>query len=146
MDAPVVLVSDDDEPMVRLLERQAALAGLSVVPDLKSEAVTLSALLHPAVVVLDLFQSKYGLDILRELKTDPRNEDVEVVVVSGIGADVMKDSCLALGACDYVSKPLDATFLANLARRASNVVTSRAKALADRKVAERKPLPGRRSA
>jgi len=146
MDSPVVLISDDDEPMVRLLERQAQLVGLRTVPDLKSEAVQLSALLHPAVVVLDLFQSKYGLDILRELKADPRNDDVEVVVISGIGADVMKDSCLALGAADFVSKPLDASFLADLARRASQVVTSRAKVQADRRALDRKPSPAQRSA
>lgn len=141
MDSPVIVISDDDESMVRLLERQASMAGLWAVPDLKSEAVQLAALLHPAVVVLDLFQSKYGLDLLRELKADPRNQDVEVVMISGIPADVMKDSCLALGASDFISKPLDATFLVNLARRASQVVTSRVKAQAQRKVSDRK-APG----
>jgi len=135
VDSPVVLISDDDEPMVRLLERQAAIAGLWAVPDLRSEAVQLAALLHPAVVVLDVFQSRYGLDLLRELKSDPRNQDVDVVVISGIPADVMRDSCMALGASDFVSKPLDATFLVNLARRASQVVTSRLKAQSRRKIA-----------
>jgi FixJ family two-component response regulator len=67
-------------------------------------------------------------------------------MVSGIGADVMRDSCLALGASDYVSKPLDATFLVNLARRASKVVMARMKAQSERRVAERKPPPGQRSA
>jgi len=138
MDSPVVVISDDDESMVRLLERQAAKAGLWAVPDVKSEAVQLTALLHPAVVVLDLFQSRYGLDMLRELKADPRNKDVEVVVISGLNADVMKDSCLALGAADFVSKPLNATFLVNLASRASQVCSSRVKAQTQRKVAERK--------
>lgn len=142
MDSPVVVISDDDESMVRLLERQASMAGLWAVPDLKSEAVQLAALLHPAVVVLDLFQSKYGLDLLRELKSDPKNQDVDVVVISGLPADVMRESCLALGASDFVSKPLDATFLVNLARRASQVVTSRVKAQTQRKVADRKaPVP-----
>jgi len=137
-DSPVVVISDDDEPMVRLLERQASMAGLWAVPDLKSEAVQLTTLLHPAVVVLDVFQSKYGLDLLRELKADPKNQDVDVVVISGIGADVMKDSCLALGASDFVSKPLDATFLVNLARRASQVCSTRVKAQSHRKASERK--------
>lgn len=146
MNAPVVLISADDEPMVRLLERQAQMVGLCAVPDLKSEAVKLSALLHPAVVVLDLFQARYGLDLLRELKADRRNDDVEVVVVSAIGAEVMKESCLELGAADYVSTPLGAGFLADLARRASQVVHSRAKAQADRRVTERKPPPDRKSA
>ncbi len=146
MDSPVVLISDDDEPTVRMLERQARTAGLWAVPDLKSDAVQLSALLHPAVVVLDLFQARYGLDMLIELKADPRNADVDVVVISGIGADVMKDSCLELGAADFFSKPLDATFLASLARRASQVIASRAKALSDRRVAERRPALARGSA
>jgi CheY-like chemotaxis protein len=146
MDSPVVLISDDDEAMVRLLERQASIAGLWAVPDFKSEAPQLAALLHPAVVVLDIFQSRYGLDLLREIKSDPRNEDVDVVVISGMGPDVMRDSCLALGASEYVSKPLDATFLVNLARRASQVVTSRVKAQGQRKVGDRKPRPPRGSA
>jgi two-component system C4-dicarboxylate transport response regulator DctD len=146
MDAPVVVISDDDEAMVRLLERQAATAGLWAVPDLKSEAVQLAALLHPAVVVLDLFQSRYGLDLLREIKADPRNGDVEVVVISGIGADVMRDSCLALGAAEFVSKPLDAAFLVDLARRASQVVVGRVKAQSQRKLAEGRKGEGRRSA
>jgi len=136
MDAPVVVISDDDEPMVRLLERQASMAGLWAVPDLKSEAVQLASLLHPAVVVLDVFQERYGLDILRELKADPRNEDVDVVVISGISQEVMKESCLALGAAEFVSKPLDATFLVNLARRASQVANARAKAQSQRRLVE----------
>jgi len=136
MDAPIVLISDDDEAMVRLLERQASMAGLWAVPDLRSEAVQLAALLHPAVVVLDLFQARYGLDLLRELKADPRNGDVEVVVISGVGEEVMRDSCLALGAAEFVSKPLDATFLVNLARRASQVANARVKAQSQRRLAE----------
>jgi len=146
MDSPVVLISDDDEKMVRLLERQASMAGLWAVPDLKSEAVQLVALLHPAVVVLDLFQARYGIDLLRELKSDPRNDDVEVVVISGLGEESIKDSCLALGASDFVSKPLDATFLVNLANRASKVANSRVKAQVRRRVAERKPPAPRGSA
>jgi CheY-like chemotaxis protein len=146
MDSPVVVISDDDESMVRLLERQASMAGLWAVPDLRSEAVQLAALLHPAVVVLDLFQSRYGLDLLRELKADPRNQDVEVVVISGLAEEVMRDSCLALGASEFVSKPLDATFLVNLARRASQVVTSRVKAQSQRKAVDRKPPSPRGSA
>lgn len=146
MDAPVVLISDDDETTVRLLERQASMAGLWAVPDLKSEAVQLTALLHPAVIVLDLFQARYGMDLLREIKADPRNQDVDVVVISGMAQEVMKDSCLALGAADFVSKPLDATFLVNLARRASAVTTSRLKAQAQRKVSDRKGSLARGSA
>ena len=138
MDSPVVLISDDDEKMVRLLERQASMAGLWAVPDLRSEAVQLVELLHPAVVVLDLFQTRYGLDLLREMKADPRNEDVEVVVISGLGEESIKDSCLALGASAFVSKPLDATFLVNLAQRASKVANSRMKAQAQRRMTERR--------
>jgi putative two-component system response regulator len=146
MDSPVVVISDDDEAMVRLLERQASMAGLWAVPDLKSEAVQLATLLHPAVIVLDLFQTKYGLDLLREIRADPRNQDVDVVVISGIAQEVMRDSCMALGASEFVSKPLDATFLVNLSRRASQVVTSRVKAQAQRRVSERKPPAPRGSA
>ena len=58
----------------------------------------------------------------------------------------MGDSCMALGASEFVSKPLDATFLVNLSRRASQVVTSRVKAQTQRRVSERKPPAPRGSA
>jgi CheY-like chemotaxis protein len=61
----------------------------------------------PQVVLLDLnLPRKSGLDVLRQIKADPRTCDIPVVVltVSTRGRDI--DECRRLGAETYIVKPV----------------------------------------
>ena len=117
---PSVLISDDDQGVIRVFERGARREGLT--PIAESDAtriVDLAERTEPAVIVLDINQTHLdGRDVLATLKANPRTRDIPVVMVSGIEDQQTRHDCFMLGADDYVVKPIDALFFTRLARRA----------------------------
>lgn len=106
-----VLIADDDPMMVNTLVRAARRAGITPVTDTTSENVVKLAKLHrPQLIVLDVYQTIDGRDLLVALKADPNTRHIRVVMVSGGGDDVTRDDCIQLGAEDVFLKPLDPYF------------------------------------
>jgi PAS domain S-box-containing protein len=104
--APAVLVIDDDaaarELLVRLLEREGyrALEASGGAPGLE-----LARAERPAVITLDvLMPGMDGWEVLEALKADPLTADIPVIMVSILDERQMG---FALGAADYVTKPVD---------------------------------------
>lgn len=63
---------------------------------------------HPKVVLLDLKLPKLnGLEVLKELKSDPRTRTVPVVIVTSSREDPDIRAAYALGVSSYVVKPVD---------------------------------------
>jgi DNA-binding response OmpR family regulator len=116
---PVVIVSDDDSQIVRAIERQARTAGLWVVPDLRSEAPKIARLVRPAVIVLDLNQDRYGLDLLVQIKSDEATASTTVIMLTSVSSPEVREACLAAGASAYLEKPLDIAKLVYLAQQAA---------------------------
>jgi signal transduction histidine kinase/DNA-binding response OmpR family regulator len=114
--APMVLVIDDDpavhDLMRRFLEKEgwhmmAASAG--------EEGLRLAKTLHPAAIILDvLMPGMDGWAVLTALKADPALADIPVIMQT-----IVNDQRLgyALGATDYLTKPIDRQRLASLLRK-----------------------------
>ncbi|MBK7859404.1 MAG: response regulator [Archangiaceae bacterium] len=117
--APRVLISDDDDLIVRSLERAARHEGLDPVSETDAaHVVGLAKEVHPQVIVLDINQGSLdGRDVLARLKSDPETKDIRVVMLTGVEDQLTRHDCLVLGADDYVVKPLDPLFFVRIARR-----------------------------
>lgn len=120
-----VLVCDDlpavQTMMRRMLERQGfTIAGLASTAD---EVLALYREHLPDVVLLDLdMPGARGLDLLRALRAlDP---PACVVIVSGAGDSELRDEAQALGAADWVLKPVYGSSLVALLRSVLNVARS----------------------
>lgn len=64
---------------------------------------------NPDAVILDLNMSEFtmdGIDVLKEIKR--MNPDANVIIMSAVGHQEVKDECLALGAKAYIRKPINA--------------------------------------
>jgi CheY-like chemotaxis protein len=62
----------------------------------------------PAVILLDLKMPRLdGLEVLRELKGEPRFKNIPVVMMTSSREDRDLEACYALGVNAYVVKPLD---------------------------------------
>ncbi|MBI3447056.1 MAG: fused response regulator/phosphatase [Magnetospirillum sp.] len=62
----------------------------------------------PDLVLLDLMMPIMdGQEFLRHLRADPRYRDLPVLVVSAVDSQSMRNALFAVGASDYVSKPID---------------------------------------
>ncbi len=103
---PRVLVIEDD-PIAYERIGQALLSS-SYIPFRArnaGEAITLAHTLSPAAITLDLvLPGLDGWEILKALKADPVTRDVPVIIISVVDN---RDLGLALGAEDYLLKPID---------------------------------------
>ena len=104
-----VLVVDDDADVLRATERILRDAGFHVVTGTTAAAaLELTQRHHPALVLLDvMLPDGNGVDVARQLKSDPALADVFVILCSGMktsGDDQAKG--LAKGLADgYLTRP-----------------------------------------
>ncbi len=119
-----VLVIDDDAEARELLVRTLTAAGYAVATaGSADQGLALARRLGPRLITLDLLMpGKDGWAALSELKRDPELARVPVVVVS-----LLDDSELgfALGAQDFLIKPVDRARLVELVQRACGATAGR---------------------
>jgi CheY-like chemotaxis protein len=119
---PKVLIADDDEVMLRALERQALRHGLRPITASEGQVLQLALEHRPAVVVLDIHQRGFdGRDVLAQLKRAPEMQHTEVVVISGREEPSTQAECLTLGAAAFQRKPVEWSFMEEVARLARHV-------------------------
>jgi DNA-binding response OmpR family regulator len=69
------------------------------------EAMAFAASFSPDIILLDLIlPKKDGFEVLKELKSDPKLQDITVIVLSNLGEDDEIKKALSLGAKDYFVK------------------------------------------
>ncbi|HEY6012771.1 MAG TPA: response regulator, partial [Candidatus Limnocylindrales bacterium] len=116
-----VLVIEDDPSAVRLLREYLEAAGYPVRVAATGESGLASVVERkPAAIILDvLLPGIDGWEVLRRLKADERTHDVPVIIVTVVEE---RDVGLALGAADYLVKPIHReALLACLARYVATV-------------------------
>jgi len=114
--APRILIVEDNAATGQLIQSQLTSSGYETARCDKPERTTdMAAELQPDAITLDLLmQPVHGLEVLLQLKNDPRTSKIPVIVVTivdqpGVGT--------ALGADEYLIKPVDkATLLAAVER------------------------------
>ncbi len=63
---------------------------------------------RPKVVLLDLRLPKVsGIEVLRQIKADPRTKSIPVVVLTSSKEEVDLEECYKLGVNSYISKPVE---------------------------------------
>jgi CheY-like chemotaxis protein len=111
-----VLIVDDEKATHDLLERELAGAGYHLLHAAGGrEGLNLAKQARPDVITLDIIMPDLdGWSVLKALKTDPELCDIPVVLVT-----IMRDRDLgfALGAADYLTKPLDREMLMRVVGR-----------------------------
>jgi signal transduction histidine kinase/DNA-binding response OmpR family regulator len=109
-EAPLVLVVDDDATVRDLVERHLQRAGFAVATAPGGqEGLRLVRELRPAAVTLDIMMPDLdGWTVLAAIKGDPALASIPVVLMSIVD---QKNRGYALGAADYLVKPVDRTKL-----------------------------------
>ena len=104
--APSVLVIDDDPTVHDLIQRFLSKEGVRMVSALSGEeGLRLAKEQRPAVITLDvLMPGMDGWSVLTALKDDPALADIPVIMLTIVEE---KQMGYALGATDYLSKPID---------------------------------------
>ncbi|MEY2411440.1 MAG: hypothetical protein QOD84_46, partial [Acidobacteriaceae bacterium] len=114
--APRILIVEDNTATGQLIQSQLTSSGYETLRcDHAEHAAEMAAEHQPDAITLDLLMKPvHGLEVLLQLKNDPRTSKIPLIVVtiadkSGVGS--------ALGADEYLVKPVDkATLLAAVER------------------------------
>ncbi|PYU57496.1 MAG: hypothetical protein DMG56_22330 [Acidobacteria bacterium] len=114
--APRILVVEDNAATGQLIQSQLASSGYETLKcDQPERASDIAAELQPDAITLDLLMSPvHGLEVLLQLKNDPRTARIPVIVVTIVDQPSIGT---AFGADEYLIKPVDkATLLAAVER------------------------------
>ena len=115
---PRVLVADPDPETSALLARQLEWAGYDVTTAGNGrDALDLITRMRPAAVVLEVMMERLtGYEVVRQLRENPRNRLMPVIMISARAGKLDRDFAFTSGADDYVRKPfLSSDLVAKLA-------------------------------
>ena len=105
-EAPLILVVEDDLPTAELLTLHLTQSGYKVAHAFDGqEALEKAKNLKPFAITLDIMlPKKDGWEVLQELKSDKKTASIPVIIHSIVNN---KELAFALGATDYLLKPLE---------------------------------------
>jgi DNA-binding response OmpR family regulator len=108
-DKLTVLVIDDDPVILELLRVNFEIEGFDVLTAHDGdEGLELAQSQNPDVVISDIMMPRRdGLQLLSDLKGDPRTEGLPVILLSAKAQKSEVQHGLDLGADDYITKPFD---------------------------------------
>ena len=114
-DKPLVLVVEDEEPARELLAHYLEPEGYDVAwVSSGADALTRARQLQPDAITLDIrLGDSSGWEILHRLKKDPETAHIPVVVISVLDE---AQTGFALGASDYLVKPIEKETLLTVLR------------------------------
>ncbi|MBI2908946.1 MAG: response regulator [Chloroflexi bacterium] len=114
--ATTVLIVDDDPLVQDLLVRSLAREGFQTrAASGGEEGLRLAREWHPDVITLDvLMPGMDGWAVLSALKADPNVADIPVIMLTIVDE---KNLGFAMGAAEYITKPVDTARLADILKR-----------------------------
>ncbi len=104
-----VLIVEDYRPLAETLEYQLQRAGYEVSRAADGrEALSQAKLILPDVVFLDVdLPILSGVDVCKQLRADPTTKDMLILMLSALGEESDQVVGFAVGADDYVVKPVE---------------------------------------
>jgi CheY-like chemotaxis protein len=108
---PKILVIDDDEFMLSALTDYLVSGGFIVTKTTDGpQGIELYTKVKPAAVILDLgLPSMDGLQVLKRIRE--KDENAKVVVLTGYPSKAAERAAHAMGAAEFLSKPIDSKLL-----------------------------------
>lgn len=100
---------EDDENISHLIELALEGQGYNIIPFLDFASFHKEfEKKKPNMILLDLMLPNIsGEEILKSIRSNPYNDDIEIIIVSAKNLPINKIDGLNLGADDYISKPFD---------------------------------------
>lgn len=111
-----ILIVDDEAQVTSVLSRFLTRLGFTVATaDSGRQALERVERDRPDLVLLDVRMPGIdGLDVLRKIKT--RHADIAVIMITAVRDTALASASLAIGACDYITKPIDFEYLERAVR------------------------------
>ena len=116
---PTILVIDDDRTNLKLARYILEADGFAV--EEAVDAITAFEVLktcNPALIVTDIqLPGMDGWELTRRLKTNFATQHIPIVAVTAYGVEGDREQAIAVGAADYVQKPISTLELPSIIRK-----------------------------
>lgn len=101
-----ILIVEDEDTLLNVLKDRFEADGWEVAVAVDGEeAISVIKESPFDLVLLDLIMPKKdGFEVLKEVRSNPKFENLPIIVISGLGGDEDIKKALALGANDYFVK------------------------------------------
>lgn len=105
----LILLAEDNEANLETMEAFLEYAGYSVlVARNGKEAVDSAIEYKPDIILMDIQMPKMdGLEAIRILKGDTNTANIPIIALTALAMPGDRDRCFAVGANDYISKPVN---------------------------------------
>lgn len=106
---PWVLLIEDDQDVSLAVKLRLEKSGIAVARAFEGLEGVKQAFSRPAeAIILDFnLPNGQGDYVLRRLKSNPLTRDIPVIVVTGVRDQSLEQKMLSLGACRFLTKPID---------------------------------------
>ncbi|MCI0604879.1 response regulator [bacterium] len=109
-EAPLkIMIVDDDTSTLEFFDECLSREGYEVSTVLGGkEALDRAKDVNPSLILLELLMDDHGgLDVLRELKSEPQTRDIPVIILSSLAELEQQNQSLLMGAEAVIAKPLE---------------------------------------
>ncbi|MTJ15231.1 response regulator [Anabaena sp. UHCC 0187] len=121
---PVILLVEDDLPNGELMGIYLKRLGYQV-NWVKNGAEMLTNLqeIEPAVILMDVsLPDANGLNLVQQLRENPKYKHIPIIAQTAMAMKGDRETCLAAGVNEYISKPIDLQLLASLIAKYSQII------------------------
>jgi two-component system phosphate regulon response regulator PhoB len=128
MNEKTVMIIEDEEDAAELFAEMMRVSGYRVVKTSKSApAIEMMTAEKPDVILLDIMMPEVsGLDILRQMRSDPMLANIPVVIITAKGMPADIKNGMEAGASTYLTKPVGFLDLKEAVERALGSQTASA--------------------
>lgn len=128
MEQKTVMIIEDEEDAAELFAEMMRVSGYRVFKTSKSApAIGMMIAERPDVILLDIMMPEIsGLDILRQMRTDPTLANIPVIVITAKGMPADIKNGMEAGASSYLTKPVGFLDLKDAVERALGKPTTSA--------------------
>ena len=122
------MIIEDEEDAAELFAEMMRVSGYRVFKTSKSApAIGMMIAERPDVILLDIMMPEIsGLDILRQMRTDPTLANIPVIVITAKGMPADIKNGIEAGACTYLTTPVGFLDLKEAVERALGSSTASA--------------------
>jgi signal transduction histidine kinase/ActR/RegA family two-component response regulator len=121
--ASEILLVEDDPRHAQLMQNYLQSLGYEVIC-VKNAAQMWEVLaqMQPTVILLDVrLPDENGLSLVKRLRADPKYQAIPIIAQTAMAMKGDRETCLATGFDEYISKPVDLPLLANLVSKYSQL-------------------------
>jgi PAS domain S-box-containing protein len=107
-DVPLILLAEDNEENINLFADYLSLKGYRLVIAHNGRmAIDLAQQIHPDLILMDIQMPEMdGLEAIQRIRQIPELVDTPIIALTALAMAGDRDRCIAVGANDYLSKPV----------------------------------------